>query len=551
MHETMRTLLSVLALYVISGVAVAADTTPRPLRVEGGRIANAMPDSTGVRVFKGIPYAAAPVGALRWRAPQGPRSWTGVRPTDRFGPACAQSSEFSSSAYALNGYSEDCLYLNVTTRARTARARLPVFVWIHGGAYVAGSGSAPAIDGRNLAQQGLVIVTFNYRLGALGFFAHPALTAESPAGASGNYGILDQIAALRWVRANIAAFGGDPNRIAIGGHSAGATSVNILMASPLAHGLFAAAVAEGGSAMPASGANDGSPLPRAIEERKGVQFMRSVGAHSLAELRAVPVEKILAEAGGDWSRWAWNASIDGLVLPRPPMEIFARAEQNDVPLLLGWNSNEGAQMGRSTFGDDREALRPQLEARFGKLLPRLLRLYPVVTKEQERMAKVQLAGDGFIGYPSWSWAIAQQRSGHQPVFVFKFTHAPPVPEDFGKVSMLGVPGAYHGAELAYLFGTLSHHERWNVVATDRHLSEQIQAYWVAFICSGNPNRPGLPRWPAYSERQPRKLYFGDAGARVAPDGDFQQFTRLGAILKQVPESLRYRDMDFTRWSTNP
>jgi para-nitrobenzyl esterase len=549
MHQVMSRLVSALALIAIS--TTQAEAAGQPIRVDGGLIANAVPDGAGIRSFRGIPYAAAPVGSLRWHAPQPPESWQGVRPVDRFGPACAQSSEFSNPTDAPEGYSEDCLSVNVTTPARSAGERLPVLVWIHGGAYVVGSSASPGLDGENLAVRGLVVVTMNYRLGALGFLAHPELSRESPVGASGNYGILDQIAALRWVHAHIAAFGGDPDRIAIAGHSAGSTSVNVLMASPLARGLFAFAIAEGGSAMPASGANDGSPLPRDIEERKGLYFMNAVGASSLAGLRAVPLEKLLAEAGGGWSRWAWNASIDGLALPRAPLEIFARGEQNDVPLLLGWNSNEGAQMGRSTFGDEREALGPQLATRFGALLPQLLRLYPIGSQDAERAAKVALAGDGFIGYPSWTWAIAQLRTGHQPVFVFKFTHAPPVPEGFNKDSMLGPPGAFHGAELTYLFGTFARRERWNFVAADRHLGEQLQGYWSAFVASGNPNRAGLPYWPRYSERNPHKLYFDDDGAHSAPDGDFERLTRLGQILRQAPQSLRYRDMDVTRWNGRP
>jgi para-nitrobenzyl esterase len=539
-----------LALMAFVAIHAHAETpvTSQPLAVDGGLISAAPAGAQGVRIFRGIPYAAAPVGERRWRAPASVDSWSGVRASDRFGAACAQVDMFAGAGLSRETQSEDCLYLNIWTPASAPAERLPVFVWIHGGAYVVGSGGDPRIDGSTLAAQGVVVVTFNYRIGVFGFLAHPDLTHEVPQRASGNYGLLDQVAALQWVQRNIATFGGDPTRVAIGGNSAGATSVNVLMASPLGKGLFSRAIAQGGSAMSVSAPNDGSPLPRAIEERKGVHFARAVGARSIKELRAVPAETLLKESGADWNKWGWNASIDGYVLPAPPLEVFQQGRQNDVPLLVGWAANEGASIGRATFGGDDEPFASQIAERFGKLAPEVLRLYPADTIERERASKAMLAGEGFISYPSWTWAVAQARSGKQPVFTYKFAHPPPVPSGYGGDSMSGPAGAFHGSEMTYVFGNFPSDAGWNVSADDRRIAAGMQAYWVRFIATGSPNGgAGLPKWPAYRGATPERLLVESRQFRVVPDADRERFEALGRLATAAPGSLSYRGMDAGRW----
>jgi para-nitrobenzyl esterase len=524
--------------------------TSKPLATEGGLIAAASADARGVRVFKGIPYASPPTGERRWRAPEPVQAWSGVRATDRFGASCAQVSMFPGVAEYDDHYSEDCLSLNVWTAARDASERLPVLVWIHGGAYVVGTGREAAIDGTELAAKGLVVVTFNYRLGVFGFLAHPDLTGEVPQRASGNYGMLDQIAALRWVQRNIGAFGGDPTRVAIGGNSAGATSVNILMASPLAAGLFSRAIAQGGSAMSISAPNDGSPLPRAFEERKGEDFAHSLGVQGIRELRALPTDALLEASGRQWSTWAWNASIDGYVLPAAPMDLFNRGLQNDVPLLVGWAANEGAAIGRATFGGDDESFAEQIAARFGMLAPEVLRLYPASTQQQERASKAAIAGEGFIACPSWQWAAAHSRTGKRPVFIYKFEYAPPVPPEFGHDSMIGVPGAFHGSEMAYVFGNVSRKKGWSITARDERISAGVQAYWTRFIAAGDPKGAGveLPQWPAYADNDPQRLHIGNDRFQVLRDIDRERFEQLSRLAAAAPGSLSYRGMNAQKWA---
>lgn len=517
-----------------------------PIRVQGGLLAAVAADAGGVRAFKGIPYAAPPVGAGRWREPGALEGWSGVRATDQFGPQCPQTDMFGIGVQDPSSMSEDCLYLNVWTPARSTSERLPVLVWIHGGAYVIGSGDASQHG--LLVSKGLVIVTINYRLGVFGFLSHPALTNESPHRASGNYGLLDQIAALQWVQGNIAAFGGDPDRVTIGGSSAGATSVNILMTSPLARGLFQRAIGKSGAAMPASGIGDGSPLPLAIEEGKGVCFARSLGARDLQALRRLPTGALLAMSGSDWSQWAWNASIDGYVLPAPPAELFAQGRQNDVPLLASWTTHEGAAIGRATFGGDGQSFPDQIRASFGRNADAVLQWYPAGSPDQARASKVALAGEGFIAYPTWTWALAQQRSGTQPVFLYRFGYRPPMPEGWSKDSMLGDPGAFHGADSTYLFGSFAEHAGWAFGEEDYRLSALLQSYWVNFARAGDPNGPGLPEWPAYrAGAQARKLYIEQHSVRAAADGDAARLQALGKLLRDSPGSLRYRDMETERW----
>lgn len=539
-------LAGLVGLGAVWGEAMSAPT----VAVEGGLIAAAPADARGIHVFKGLPYAAPPVGERRWKEPAPLEPWSGVRPTDQFGTSCAQSDMFGGAGTegVTDTRSEDCLYLNIWTPSQKAQDSLPVFVWMHGGAFVVGSGGEPRAAGGMLATKGIIVVTLNYRMGVFGFFSHPDLTAEVPQHASGNYGLMDQIAALRWIQRNIAKFGGDPTRVAIGGGSAGATSVNILMASPLAKGLFSRVIAQGGSAMSVSEPNDGSPLPREIEERKGVHFARSVGASDLKALRALSAEALVKASGVDWSTWAWNASIDGYVLPSAAIGIFERGEQNDVPLLVGWGANEGAAIGRATFGGDDEPFAPQIEARFGKLAPEVLRLYPADTQAHERASKAAIAGEGFISWPTWTWARTQSRTGKQPVYMYKFEHAPPVPAEYGNGSMIGRPGAFHSCEMAYVFGNFQVFPTWHFSRDDQRIREGVQSYWIGFITSGNPNgTAALPAWPAYNDDSRQRMHISTSEFRPGVDADRARFEALGRLAAAVPGSLSYRGMNVEKW----
>ena len=377
----------------------------KSLSIDSGALAVPEPDVGGVRAYKGIPYAAPPLGPLRWRPPQPIAAWTGVRPTDAFGPNALQGVVWGDIDLRAARVSEDCLYLNVWAPAAPGdAARLPSMVWIHGGGFVVGSGAEPRYDGAHLAARGVVVVTLNHRFNALGFLAHPELSAESDHRASGNYGMLDLVAALRWVKRNIAAFGGDPDKVTIAGESAGSEAASALMASPLAKGLFARVIGESG-AMFASPSR--APAPLAKAEAASLDFMRKVGANSLAELRAVPADAILAAAPG----LGFRPIIDGWFLPRQPAEIFAAGEPTDVPLMAGWNKDEGFNF---TLLQGPDAHRPYADlarAIFRERTEAALRLYPSGSPETDAASARALGGDLAIIHPTWAWIEAQKQSG--------------------------------------------------------------------------------------------------------------------------------------------
>ena len=460
------------------------------LAIESGALAVPEPDASGVRVYKGIRYAAPPIGPLRWRPPEPVAAWTGVRPTHEFGGHSVQGVVWDD--IDLNGAesSEDCLYLNVwTSAAPGTSARLPVMVWIHGGGFVVGSGAEPRYDGARLAARGIVVVTVNHRLNALGFLAHPELTAESDHHASGNYGMLDLVAVLKWVKSNIAAFGGDPDKITIAGKSAGSQATSALMASPLAKGLFARVIGESG-AMFASPSRALASLKEA--EAAGLDFMRKVGARSLAELRAAPADAILAAAPG----LGFRPIIDGWFLPRSPAEIFAAGEQSDVPLMAGWNKDEGFNF---TLHQGDDAKRPYVDlarAIFGERAEALLQHYPEGSPETDTASARALGGDLAIIHPTWAWIEAQKQAGRADIFRFRFDRAPLTPQGwFGERDSCDA-GAFHAGELLYVFDNL-HAFPWLIDDADRALAKLASSYWINFVTNGDPNGPGLPRWPSY------------------------------------------------------
>jgi para-nitrobenzyl esterase len=462
----------------------------KSLAIESGALAVPEPDASGVRAYKGLPYAAPPLGPLRWRPPQPVAAWTGVRPIRAFGPNALQGVVWDDIDPYVAGVSEDCLYLNVWTPAGPGDgARLPTMVWIHGGGFVAGSGAEPRYDGARLAARGIVVVTLNHRLNALGFLAHPELTAESDRRASGNYGLLDLVAALGWVKRNIAAFGGDPDKVAIAGESAGSEAASALMASPLAKGLFKRVIGESG-AMFASPSR--APAPLAEAEAAGLGFMRKVGANSLAELRAVPADAILAAAPG----LGFRPIVDGCFLPHPPAEIFAAGEHSDVPLMAGWNKDEGFNF---TLMQGPDAHRPYPElvrSVFRERTEAALRLYPSGSPETDAASARALGGDLTIIHPTWAWIEAQKQSGRADIFRFRFDRAPLTPQGWFGERLSRDAGAFHAGELLYVFDNLRAFP-WLIDDADRALAKLASSYWVNFVANGDPNGPGLPRWPSY------------------------------------------------------
>lgn len=503
MQRYYRTVLCLLAL--VTSMSLSAEIRG-VLRTRDGPISGLMTADRAVVAFKGIPYATPPVGKLRWTAPKPPASWSKVLKATHFSDSCIQNivserKPWTSEFMAHNASSEDCLYLNVWTPARTGGAQLPVFFWIHGGGYVEGSSAVPVYDGEMLARQGVVVVTINYRLGVFGYLAHPELTREAQR--SGNYGSLDQLAALLWVHDNIAAFGGDPNNVTIAGQSAGASSVHNLVASPLARGLFQRAIAESGSGISAPGGS--KTLSEA--ESDGVRFATAKGASSLEELRHKSSEELMAKVG-DGPASAFRPVIDGYFLEADANAVYAMGKQNDVPELTGMNLDErssAADYGNVPMAKFHEAM----TTRFADLSARFFQLYPDGTPSDSNAS--QLAASREAGLASmWLWGRLRASTARTPAFTYYWTHAEPGPDSARY-------GAFHTSEVPYVFDTLDQSMRpW--IAEDRKLAALIGGYWVNFMKQGDPNGANLPHWPAFSANALVTMELGDAvGPRHLPE----------------------------------
>ena len=506
----------------------AANTQASEVKTAYGRLAGTVL-AGGIRAFKGVPYAAPPVGARRWQAPQPAQPWKDVRSATQFGPRAMQQPIFGDMNFRSNGVSEDCLYLNVWTPAKSARERLPVLVYFYGGGFLAGDGSEPRYDGESMARQGIVAITVNYRLGVFGFLAHPELTRESPNQASGNYGLLDQAAALRWVRQNVAAFGGDPQRVTIGGESAGSYSVSAQMASPLAKGLVAAGIGESGSLLGLQ------PLPTLAEaEQTGAAFAATVGAPSLAALRALPAPQLL-EAAGQPGAPRFAAIVDGYFLPQQPADIYAAGQQARVPLLVGWNSQEmSAPFLLGATPPTAENFRAAVQKLYGPRAAEALRLYPAATDAEAEQSATDLAGDRFIAYSTWKWADVQARTSGQPVYRYLYARPRPAmtPAMGNATSGLAggvvkgaaaappappARGAVHSAEIEYALGNLATNRVFAWTPDDYQVSKTMQRYFANFIKTGSPNSAGLPAWPAASAGTAGQVLRFDVQTRVEPD----------------------------------
>ncbi len=487
------------------------------IAIEGGALAAPPAEGRGVRAFKGIPYAAPPVGALRWRPPQPTEGWRVLRSAERFGANSLQGVVFDDIDPTIAGVSEDCLYLNVWTRAEPGSIeRAPVLFWIHGGGFVVGSGSEPRYDGANLAAQGVVVVTVNHRLNALGFLAHPELTAES--GSSGAYGMLDLVAALQWVARNIGTFGGDPSAVTIAGELAGSSAVSMLMASPLAKGLFARAIGQSGAFF----ASPSRPLRNLRQaEAEGVAFARRVGAKDLAELRAAPAEAILAAAPG----LGFRPIVDGHFLPQAPADIFARGEQSDVPLLAGWNKDEGFNFDATKGENAGRPCEAIVRSIFADHAADALELYPAGTLASSARA---LGADLTIVHQTWAWIEAQKETGRADIFRYRFDHAPPAPQGWFGDTPISEAGAFHAGEIPYVFDNLAAFT-WAYAQSDRDVAALASNFWLNFIKHGDPNGEGALRWASYREDALTMII--DAPPRTAPEVDRPRQEFLARVVK--------------------
>ncbi len=497
-------------------------------------------EKSGIRSFKGIPFAAPPVGAFRWREPQPVQNWQGIRKADHFGPRAMQPPIFGDMNFRSDGMSEDCLYLNIWAPAQQAKA-LPVLVYFYGGGFVAGDGSEPRYDGESMAQKGIVAITVNYRLGLFGLMAHPELSKESPNHASGNYGLLDQSAALEWVQKNIAAFGGDPSRITIAGESAGSISVSAQMASPLSKNRIAAAIGESGSLL---GALPAVPLSQA--EQTGLQFAQAAGASSLAALRAMNADSLL-NAATRFGPFRFSMNIDGYFFPKNPYEIYAAGEQAHVPLLVGWNSEEmNYRMILGAAAPTTENYTKAIRHLYNNKADEVLQLYHAATDAAVEQVATDLASDRFIAFSTWKWSDMQRKTGTQPVYRYFYEHPRPamtpemgnaVPGLAGGIQKASTPnrqppakGAVHSAEIEYAMGNLSTNKVYAWTADDYKISAQMQAYFANFIKTGNPNGTGLPQWPSTNSGNPVPVLHINLQTKAIPEqhGDRYLFMEQGA-----------------------
>jgi para-nitrobenzyl esterase len=471
------------------------------VRTEAGIVEGTSAD--GIRAFKGIPYAAPPVAELRWKAPRPAKPWEGVRKADQFGARCMQGNVFNDMVFRDSGPSEDCLYLNVWTPAKSAKAKLPVMVWVYGGGFVAGATSEPRQDGTNLAKKGVVVVSMNYRLGVFGFLSHPELTKESDHNASGNYGLMDQAAALQWVASNIRAFGGDPKKVTILGESAGSFSVSALMASPLSRSLIQRAIGESGAMFSATLA----ARPLQESEKGGLKLAEALGTSSLDDLRAKSAEEVLA-AATKVGRFEYTANIDGYFLPKSMIDLYSAGEQAHVPLMAGWNADEGGRPGAKKETPDGFTARAR--TMFGDHAAEFLKIYPANTEEEAQRSAHDLAGDQFIALSTWKWIEAHKATGKSPVYRYRFDDSLPSADDKGPL------GAYHSAEIEFVFGNLAS-KNLPFRDEDRKLSDMMSSYWSNFAKTGNPNGPGLPKWPEYDKKSGHQVMHLDAKSHAAPD----------------------------------
>ena len=493
----------------------AAALDPSHVRIANGVLAGT--EHSGVASFKCVPFAAPPVGDLRWKPPQPPKNWKGVRRADTFGPRAMQPPIFGDMVFRSDGMAEDCLYLNIWVPLTNYKEKLPVLVYFYGGAFLAGDASEPRYDGESMARKGIVVVTVNYRLGVFGFFAHPGLSQESSHHASGNYGLLDQHAALKWVQKNIAAFGGDPRHVTIAGESAGSVAVSAQMASPLSRKLIAGAIGESGSILGAL-----SAVPLKDGEQAGLKFAGGLAAGkapSIEELRAMPAARLLEAASKPGVPW-FTPVIDGYFFPQSPFQIYAKGEQARVPLLAGSNTEEsgpGAVLGR-----DRptvENYRKALARLYGPHADEVFQVYPAASDAEVQEAARDLASDRFISLSTWRWLNLASQTGKKPAYYYLYAQ----PRPAGR--------AVHSAEIEYALGNLDSNKVYAWTPDDYRVSQILQAYFANFIRTGNPNGVGLPSWPEFTSGQRLRV---EPNTRAEPDRVRARYELLERLDKKQP-----------------
>ncbi len=504
----------------VNGQSVASkNKNKQEVKTEYGFIKGTI-ESSGVYAFKGIPFAAPPTGELRWKEPQHVKSWKGIKNADEFGFKPMQLPLFSDMRFRSKSMSEDCLYLNVWSPSNYNSSKFPVLVYFYGGGFAAGDGSELRYDGEGMAKKGIVAVTVNYRLGIFGFFTHPELTKESLHKASGNYGLLDQSAALKWVKRNIAAFGGDPERVTIAGESAGSMSVSAQMASSLARNLFSGAIGESGSML---GITPMVSLPEA--EQNGAKFMSVASVNTLAELRKIPAGQLL-DLVSQFKTFGFGPIVDGYFFSKSPREIYATGLQADVPLLAGWNSAEVNYT--SLLGKEEttvENYKNVVSKLYGEHAEEFLKLYPATNNEEVIRAATDLASDRFIAYSTWKWIDLHSKTNGKAVYRYLYTHLLPLKDSINKSGYRGAP---HASEIEYAMGNLSSSKAYNWNADDYKVSEIMMSYFANFIKTGNPNGDGLPKWFGLQSSIPKVMIL-DVNAHSEPEKNAKRYALMDSF----------------------
>ncbi|MBK7131362.1 MAG: carboxylesterase family protein [Bacteroidales bacterium] len=486
----MNTLILSIALTVAAIMTGCSTLSPDQVKVEQGIVQGTIEDS--LRVFKGIPFAAPPVGDLRWKAPQPAPKWDGIKITTEYAPAAFQGGNPPS------GKSEDCLYLNIWTPAKSGKEKVPVLVWIYGGGFSFGSTSDPVHNGEHLARKGVVLVSIAYRVGQLGFLAHPELSSENPNKVSGNYGLMDMIAGLEWIQKNIAVFGGDPERVTIFGESAGGIAVSMLCASPLAKGLFHGAISQsGGSFGPTRLTTYPGENMKTLQqaEQAGIEYAQKVGVATIADLRKIEPDKLPMGMG---MGGAWPI-VDGVVIPDDQYLLYEAGKYNDIPILVGYNSDEGASFSREKTPEE---YFEGVKTRYGKFADDLIKVYPAAETSVPKTAR-DLARDAAFGWQTWIWARLQSKTGKSKVFYYYFDQHPDYPKDSPRYGF----GSPHGQDVAYVFMQLDK-SKPETTQSDFEISEAMGTYWTNFAKYGDPNGKGVPMWPAFSDANPEVMYLG-------------------------------------------
>jgi para-nitrobenzyl esterase len=529
-HDMTRTTGLLLSL-ALSTAALTHASNPLQIKTDKGKVEGSLTADGKVRAFKGIPYAAPPVGDLRWQPPQPAAKWKGIRSAKDFGSHCVQTGGYPDMIFRDPGPSEDCLTLNVWAPAGAKPGSLPVMVWIYGGGFHSGGTSEARQDGQFLAHRNVVVVSMNYRLGIFGFFVYPALTAESPHHASGNYGLMDQAAAISWVKRNIKAFGGDPNNITLFGESAGSFSVSAQMASPLSKDIIQKAIGESGAAFYGA---DLSFEPRELREQTDAKFAETaLHATTLADLRKLSADDLVNAATAKTTPPPprFSPDIDGWFLPDSVPNIYAAGKQAHIPLIAGWNHDE--DRAAVIFANPKvtaESFTAQAKGEFAENAGKFLALYPATSDTEAQTSAGDYSSDRFIIFSTWRWLEAQVQTGQAPVYRYRLDLGSP-----GDKFHPAAIGAFHSDDIEYVFGTLDSRQEFTARPEDRKLSDQIQIWWTNFARTGDPNgsaanaTPGLPRWPTYNAATGWMVMHLDATSEARPDTQRDRYLFLDSV----------------------